>query len=111
MKIVKNRVFRTKVSVELPTEEGFDSQTFTGIFKALTQDELEERRIGTNEEQKAFYGDVLIGWEGLTDDLGGIEQPHPFSPENRDSLLQDIFVMRGVHNAYIGAMSGAKRGN
>lgn len=111
MKIVKNRVFRTKVLVELPSEDGFEVQSFIGMFKALSQDELEGRRVGTNDEMKAFYAVVLIGWDGLTDDLDGKDEPFLFSPENRDALLQDVFIMRGVHQAYIGALAGAKRGN
>ena len=111
MKIVKNRTFRTKVSVELPTEAGFETVSFVGVFKALTQEELEAAAFGTNAEQRAFISQVLIGWDGVTDDQDGSDKPYPFSPENRDLLLQDIFIMRAVNLAYAAALSGAKRGN
>ena len=111
MKILKQRTFRRRVDVEFPVEDGVEVQSFTGHFVALKPDQMDGRYARTDEEQMGLLCDVLIGWDGLTDDSGAVEQPFLFSVENRAELLSDVFVRRAVLAAYIAALSGVKPGN
>lgn len=111
MKILKQRTFRRRVDVEFPTEDGVEVQSFTAHLLALKPDQMEGRYARTDEEQMGLLCDVLIGWDGLTDDGGAVEQPFLFSVENRAELLSDVFVRRAVLAAYFAAMAGVKTGN
>jgi len=112
MKIVKNRQFKAKVSVDFPTDEDtVETQSFTALFRALSVPELAEHHLLDAAGQDAFLADVLIGWEGLTDDRDGEEVPLVFSPEAMTMVLSDLFVRRAVIDTYQAQLMGAKRGN
>ena len=111
MKIVRDRTFRTKVTVTVPDGDTVQSSSFTAHFRALSTDDLAEHRLGTIEEQDAYLAAFLVGWEGLIDDLDGVEKPFEFSEANRRQLISDVFVRRALLDAYAQAMVGAKLGN
>lgn len=111
MKIVKDRQFRRRVDVEFPAEDGVEVQSFTALFLALQAERMEGRFLRTDEEQSGFLSEVLIGWEGLSEDRGDEVAPYPFSPGNLRELLQDVFVRRALLKTYLDAMAGVKRGN
>lgn len=110
MKIVKDRTFKAKVTVEFPAEDGSEIQSFTGHFKALSMPELISLIEGKEDPSETFPK-FLIGWDGLTDDREGKDDPFPFSLENVQLLAGDVFVARAIQQAYVAAISGAKRGN
>lgn len=110
MKIVKNRTFKAKVTVEFPAEEGTEVQSFMGHFKALSMPELISLVEGKEDPAETFPK-FLVGWDGLTDDREGKDEPFLFSQENLLILAADVFVARAIHQAYVAAVSGAKRGN
>ncbi len=112
MKIVKSRSFKAKVTVDFPTDEGaVETQSFMALFRALSVPELSEHHLLDAAGQDAFLADVLIGWEGLTDDRDGEEVPLTFSPAARTMILTDVFVRRAVIDTYQAKLAGAKRGN
>lgn len=111
MKILKERSFRKKIEVEFPAEDGPERQSFVAVFRVLKPDALEGRYLRTDEEQRAFLADVLVGWDGLTEDRDGHDAPFLFSAENRNELLSDVFVRRAVLKTYLDAMTGVAAGN
>lgn len=112
MKIVKNRQFKAKVTVNFPSDEGaVESQSFMALFRALSVPELAEHHLLDAAGQDAFLADVLIGWDRLTDDRDGEDVPLIFSPEARTMILTDVFVRRAVIDTYQAQLMGAKRGN
>lgn len=112
MKIVKNRQFKAKVTVDFPADDGaVETQSFTARFRALSVPEIAEHKLLDTAGQDAFLKAVLMGWEGLTDDRDGEEVPLVFSPEAMTMVLSDLFVRRAVIDTYQAQLMGAKRGN
>ena len=113
MKLLKTRPFAALVKVPFPgdTVESVNEQTFTGHFVALPSNELKSFQLVTEEEKRAFLSLVFTGWSGIQDDVDGADVPLEVTPENRERLLSDLFVLTAVMQAYVMAMAGAKRGN
>ena len=111
MKISRTRSFRATVTIAVPDGDTTSSQSFTALFRALTAEELGAHSFGTIKEQDAYLTAILIGWEGLTDDLDGADKPFEFSEENRRLLISVVFIRRALMDAYSEALLGAKRGN
>lgn len=111
MKFVKHRPFKAQITVEVPGAEGADDMKFTAHFIALSMDELKSHKLETAEEQDAYLRAIFVGWDGITDDTEGEDKPLPFTPENRDMLIGDLFIRRALQETYASTMAGQKRGN
>lgn len=111
MKLIKNRPFTAKITVDYPAVEGGVEQSFTGHFIALPMKELEKFNIGTVEDQDTFLERVFVGWSGLLDDRDGEGVPLEFSAEARAMLLDDLFLRRAVLETYSQTLAGVRRGN
>lgn len=118
MKITRNRIFKAPVDVLIPDGEATRTETFIGHFAALPSDELASWPGTSLPDQDENLRRVLVGWDGLKDDsedvgpADGAELPDfGFSPENRDTLIRDLFIRRALLKTYAVALSGAKRGN
>lgn len=118
MKITRTRIFKASVDVEIPDGEGVRTEAFIGHFMALASDELATWPGVSLEEQDQNLRRVLVGWDGLKDDLtavgakGDDDLPDfAYSAENRDLLIRDLFIRRALLRTYAVSLSGAKRGN
>lgn len=112
MKITKDRTFKHRITVSYPeTEETSATASFTVTFKALTRRQLQECKIGNHEGQADLLRQVVVGWDGVTDDRDGTDQPLEFSGEALEVLLDDVWIMRALFDGYGSALVGAKRGN
>lgn len=107
-KITKNPEFSHPVRVKVPTDTGFADHTFTARFRALTITESEKHDTMSTTGTNAFLAEVLVGWEGVTDDEG---QPVAFSNAARQALIDIPFARVALLDTYNLAMIGAKRGN
>lgn len=113
MKIVKNRPFRRKVIVKLPSAdgEGFEEHSFTGHFVALTTEQTAEHQINTGAGREAFLAAVFKGFEGIEDDTAEGGLPMPITEENLTALIKDPFIQPGLVQAYFAAVAGVARKN
>lgn len=113
MKIVKNRPFRRKVDVKFPSAdgEGFEEQSFTANFVALTTQEASEFALHTAEGRESFLTRVFVGFDGIQDDASGVDAPMVVTPENIAMLIMDPFVSPALVQTYIAALAGVARKN
>lgn len=111
MKLTRNRVFRSKITVTVPNGDTVDVQTFYAHFKAIPVDAMMVHRLGTSEEQAAFLRDVLVGWDGITDDRDGVDAPMEVTPENLELVIGDTFVRTALLDKFGKDVAGAARGN
>lgn len=95
--ITQKATYNWTVNVNTPDPQKpgrWKTHTFIGHFKRLPDDEF-RARIDTliEKEQDSreryareneFFVELLLGWEGVTDEEG---VPIPFTPEHRDALL------------------------
>lgn len=96
--------FKWPVKVLVPTLEGQQEKTFTGIFRLIGKEEREEidRDFGTLGATEL----VRRAWEGW-DQLTERGEPLAYSDARRDELYQVPFIASGVARAYWTAITGA----
>lgn len=99
--------------------------SFTAQFAFLRQERIEQltqqlaRRqrlleIGQDDPElegvhaRAVAAEVLVGWSGVTDDDGAVQE---FTPSARERMLQIQGVAIEVCNAWAESLQGARRGN
>jgi len=99
--------------------------SFTAKFAFLRQDRIEELtqqlakrerllKIGQDDPElehvnsRAVAGEVLTGWDGVTDDDG---EPVEFTAASLERFLQIQGVAITVCNAWADSLQGARRGN
>lgn len=111
MKIVKDRTFRAKVTVAIPDADQNLTSNFNVTFKALSRSELTAFKVDTFEAQDDFLRAVIVGWDGVTEDRDGRDEPMPFTTENLNMLLDDPLIQPALLNAWGKALADARRGN
>ncbi|MFZ4286632.1 hypothetical protein [Variovorax sp. HJSM1_2] len=98
--------FPNTVTVTVLDDQGNEVvNTFTGIFKRATAEELKALRKISDEE---LARDRLAGWE-LVD--GDTRENLPFTPENLDSVLSIAPSARGIAVAFWEGVNGARAKN
>lgn len=81
--IALSRTYKTKITVELPNENGqFEKSTFNAVFKRMDFDELEALR---KLPQREVLEKVLVGW---TDMLDGEKIAVPFTEETFNIVIK-----------------------
>ena len=105
------------VAFDVPVDGGrHERQTFDGVFKRLPQSKIgplvaELQRIedlGDLERVTEMASDVLVGWSGVTADVG---KEIPFSQKALGQLLDVPLLAVSVIKAYMDSIKGAKRKN
>lgn len=99
--------------------------SFTAHFAFLDQERIEQLLIGAAKRTallqrgeddpelasynaRAMAAEVLVGWEGVTDDD---DEPVPFSAAAADRFLRIQGVAAVICEAWQESLQGAKRGN
>ena len=99
--------------------------SFTAHFAFLDQERIEQLLIGTAKRvallqrgeddpelagfnSRAQAAEVLVGWEGVTNDDG---EPVPFTAAAADRFLRIQGVAAAICEAWQESLQGAKRGN
>lgn len=111
MKIIRNPTFTAPVKVMVPSDGGQREQQFTVQFRALTLTEQNNFDTSTSAGTSEFLHDIVVGWEGLTDEDGAA---FDFAPANLGMLIDLPYIRYALYRAYSDATSGvraAKRGN
>lgn len=112
--IKKSETYRFPVTFSTPAEDGNgqDENTFTAIFKRLSEDELQhyaEQAVKGKVNDRKFLKEVLVGWEGITETAGGPEVP--FSTGMRDKLLNIVGFAKAATRAFYKSIEDAPRKN
>ena len=114
-KIVDVPSFKWPVKIHIPKDGGtFTVATFTGVFAALPQDEIDAALEKLREDalDENFASRILIDWgAGQVQDVDGSELP--YSDEAKAKLLRMPYVRTGVTRSFFDAVSGgaARRKN
>ena len=98
------------VSVQTPDLQKpgrWKTHTFTATFKKLPPLEVQERLTALSDKdlgyeeryslENDFIEDVLLGWDGITDECG---EPILFSAATRERVLDVPEVRRALFEAY-----------
>lgn len=107
-KKTQSPTFTTTVTVNVPNENGgFSPSTFVGKFKRHSTSELQALRDAnlTNEE---VVRRVLVGWKMDDEDTG---EDVPYTPENRDAVLQVSPTPYATAQAFWESANGARSKN
>jgi hypothetical protein len=105
----KEHSFKHDVKVRIPTDGGYKTETFKGHFKVLPRDEaIALRDRDDADDDLAFISEVLIGWEGVTDEDED-KTPIEFNDEARDLLCGAPYVAVAVVQTYMNAILGGER--
>jgi hypothetical protein len=104
-KYTKVTSYKWPVTVELPDNGQYNKETFTAIFKRVGRKAFEDLDDARTAE---FIDEVLLGWEDVVDDEG---TPIPFCEEMKAELMDDTYFVRGVMEAYLQSLQGAKAKN
>lgn len=122
--ISKKQAYPWPVTVKTPDPARpgkWQSQTFTATFRRLPPLEVQEQLArltgrdlsdpdGMSAEERfsresEFLDEVLLGWDGITDDEG---VPVPCTEESRAAVLDIIEVRRAVFDAFFASALGKK---
>lgn len=102
----KVKTFKWPVKVEEPADGGdFENSTFDAVFKRVARSEFQKL---ADKGDLDLLKSVLIGWEGIEKEDG---KPLPFSQAAMKEFIDDPYWVRGVLNAYMETLEGAKLGN
>lgn len=111
-KVATTPTYNATVSVEVRAENGGISRhSFDAVFKRFTQTELEEMHQSVTSGRLSdgeLVSAILVGWSGVVDDDGN---DLPFTPANRDRVL-DIYPVRPtVIDVFFKTIGGARAKN
>lgn len=109
-KLVKRQTFKWPVKVMLPSNGKHEVHEFTATFVKPESDDLTE--ILNNPDpatNTAFMKRHVEGWDDRIVDES--DKPLPFTPENFDLVMSDVYVRPAVIAAYVDGVLGAKRKN
>lgn len=110
--ISQKQSYTWPVVVELPVDGGkIEKQTFDAEFSRVPASRITEIKEAITKGEVTdtdLAKEVMIGWDGITDDNGNAV---PFSERSRDQLLEVQLVAGAVVLAWLGSLSGVKRKN
>ncbi len=110
-KLDQSSFYSWPVKVEIPSDSGkFESATFDGHFKRVSQSRIEEiiKLAGEKELNDVDLAkDVLIGWKGVQEG----DEETPYSESAKEKLLNIPSVAKAVVTSFFESLSGAKRKN
>lgn len=93
------------VKLHVPTEAGFEEQTFRARFLILP---LAERQAMAEDGARDALGQVWLDWDGIVDADG---RPIPFSEALRAEFLEFDYIEFGLSQAYARAAMGIEAKN
>lgn len=107
-RIAKDPKFRAEIKVNVPTEAGNETQSFTAIFRMMPDERHREAQFSNEDSVVEFLRDAIVSLDGLADDD---ERPLGYSAELRDRVLALPFARLALWMGYLREMSGARAGN
>lgn len=103
-KIATAPTFQAPVNVVIP---GGSKGNFMGVFKYLTQTEIEAMAESGRTDREAAR-EVLLGWIGIQDEAGAVLE---FSPEALEILLNIPGFAAATARSFFEECRGAKAKN
>jgi hypothetical protein len=91
--------FDWPVTVRLPEGGGYVERRFTARFRLIAP----RRAAEFGGDARALLDHVLVGWQGITAEGGGLLQ---VTDQARQALLDHPAVLLGLAEAYADALSG-----
>jgi hypothetical protein len=123
-KLDQKPYYKWPVSFEIPTDGGaWEQQSFDGHFARLGQDRVEYltenyvRRVADAKAgielsdelewltPKAIASEILIGWDGITDDNG---EEVPYTEATKKRLLEVETVAAAIIEAWSKSLQGSQ---
>lgn len=96
--------FTRQVEALVPTLDGQQKKTFTGIFRLVPKAEMLKAIEGASEDTDTVLMRLaFIGWK---DDLTQNGKPWPYSETAREELLSVNFIRSAIAMAYWRAVNG-----
>lgn len=105
-KVSKEPRFTHEVKVMVPTDGGFEVQSFKATFRVIDVEKLSD--VQDESGQKGVLQQVIAGMDELIGDDG---QPLPYSDELRDQLIGVPYVRIALFTAYLRGVTKAPEGN
>jgi len=101
----ETREFNWPVTVDVPGDEGLESQQFTARFIEVSQEELDSI-FEQPRSDNALIKRVLIGWGEVVDTK---KKPVAYSEAARDAMIARPYVRSAIAQAYVKAILGQER--
>jgi len=102
----KTASYKWEVKVEVPVDGNqFETQAFEAVFKKISRSAFNNL---VDKGDDALVGEILLGWEGVTDEAG---KPVSFTEKNKEQLCDDPYVLRALIQAYADSVTGAPAKN
>ena len=108
-KISSKNEFWWPVQIKIPRGDGtkrMDTHQIKMLFKLVSRSEL--AKITEKEEEDIQIAEYILDWDGVKDEEGN---DVPFSREMLDQLLDNLYVMRSVSDAFQECQFGALEKN
>jgi hypothetical protein len=108
-KITKNPTFAHDIAIEVPVDGGFESHMLRTRFRVLALSELAAfEPLDTNDKLFKYIQKIVEGFEDLVDDS---DKPLACTDSIKNRLLELPYVHQPIRDAYVEAMTAAKRKN
>jgi hypothetical protein len=107
--LAKKEQFKYAVRVKQPDDKGgLGIFEFTGVFKWLSQTEIQELLARGVPRDRSLLNKVWIGWEGVKTKVKResveVEEDLPVTETNREALLAEQGVEAALINAWLDAV-------
>lgn len=107
-KIETDPQFTHPVKVAMPTDGGFETQTFKARFRLLSADEMAKHELNTGPGQEVFLNCVIVALFDIVDDEG---DEVPFSDAVLAKVVGSIPARNALLATYTAACTKAQAGN
>lgn len=107
-RIIDNPTFTHKVSIRVPVDGGFETQSVDCTYKVIPADQLETYDLAMGKGTKDFLTDAI---EKLGDVVGENGEPLTYNDALRDRLLTLPYVRAGLVQGYYEGVTAGRLGN
>lgn len=106
--VEENPTFTHTVTAMVPTDGGYDKQSFKVTYNVLDAAEIDGFDLNTREGSDAFLRRVIHRLDDLVDVKG---EPIPYSDAIRDRVIGLLWVRRAITRGYYAAVHKEAEGN
>lgn len=107
-KVTANPTFLRSVSVEVPVDGGYSSETMKVTYRALPTSEAAKHDLNTAQGSTDFLRAAVVRIDDLVDEAGAALS---YNDALRDQLFDMPYVRTALAREYFAAVAAAKRGN
>jgi len=107
-KITDNPTFTRTVTIRVPADGGYISETLTAVFNVLPVTEMNSFDLATEKGARAFLTAAIHSLDDIGDENG---KPLPYSDQLRDKVLDLPYARAALAEEYTRSVEGAREGN